>query len=142
MLPNFKDFISAYFKEEDMKDKVKSMIEGQGFVLFFKKDDDIYGSTEDGRMVFASLKTPDKDLPKGWEKEASFTAFNLSKTLRKENPETIFSYKDLPKIKVLDNEAATKELLKQGKSIKGDVNSIKTNIRLLPSNLMQVKEKD
>ena len=83
-------------------------------IFFFEKDGDIYGGTENDRVVFANMKNP-TDMPKGWKEEASFGAINLSKMLKdepdgEEEQHSLFMYKDLKNIHVLDQNEARKKL--------------------------------
>jgi hypothetical protein len=106
--------------EEDLKDKIHSLVEGPSFVFFFKKGDIVYGAPEESRVTFARMKTDDKDMPEGWEEEATFMAINLTKVVRNDpGAQTVFSYKDIKKIKVLDKKQAYKKLLKQSKETGG-----------------------
>lgn len=110
----------VYCAEEDLKDKIHSLVEGPSFVFFFKKGDIVYGAPEESRVTFARMKTDDKDMPEGWEEEATFMAINLTKVVRNDpGAQTVFSYKDIKKIKVLDKKQAYKKLLKQSKETGG-----------------------
>lgn len=112
----------CYLAEEDLKNKVRSLVEGPSFVLFFKKGPDIYGAPEESRVTFARIKTKDEDMPEGWEKEATFVAINLSKVVRGEgDPQSVFGEKDIKSIKVIDKEKAYNELLKISKDSGGGV---------------------
>lgn len=109
-MSSFKNWL---FEEEDVESKIESMIDSEGFILFFKKDDECFGVNEDGRVVFAKMKSPDDDLPSGWEDEASFSAQNLNKKIKGEPGTThLFKKSDLKKIKVMDRKEMSKELKK------------------------------
>ena len=112
----------SYLAEEDLENKVRSLIEGPNFVLFFKKGKDIYGAPEESRVTFARMKTDDEDMPDGWEDEATFMAVNLTKVVRNEGGHhSVFSNKDIKSIKVMDKEKVYKELLKEAKGSGGGV---------------------
>ena len=81
-------------------------------LLFFKFHDEIFGCGEDGRIVFARIKNPDKD-DKEWGKEASFSALNLNKAINGENISSIFGKKDLKQMKIIDREDAVMVLCKK-----------------------------
>ena len=91
---NFKYFIN----EEDSED--------ENMVFFFKKDNEIYGAPEESRIIFARMKHPDKDdKSKNWDKDATFVAVDLKSKER----QSVFGYKDLNKIKIIDREEAIKK---------------------------------
>lgn len=86
---------------DDMsKDHIKSIIEGGGFIFFFEKGNELFAASESSRVAFATMKHPDKDIPKAWPKEATFTALNLDRALDGTPIKSVFNYKDLDKIHV------------------------------------------
>jgi hypothetical protein len=89
---------------EEESSKLKHFLDSQGLVLFFKKDKDYFGAGEDSRVVFARLKNPDEETPKGWEDEATFTATNLGKMVKGHPSTHVFDKDDIKKIKVVDKE--------------------------------------
>lgn len=101
-----------FFAEAKNNSKINALFDGHGFILFFKKGKDVYGSGEDSRVIFAKMKNPDDDLPSNWEEEASFSAYDLKKLLKGESNYHVFSKKDLKKIKVIDREKAVEILNK------------------------------
>ena len=105
-------FKKWFFEEEDTDSKVSSLLDSEGFILFFKKDNEFFGATEDGRVVFAKMKNPDDDLPSGWGDEASFSAENLNKKIKGEPGTHLFKKTDLKKIKIINREEISKELKK------------------------------
>jgi len=106
-------FKTWLFEEEELDGKINSLLDSEGFILFFKKDDDFFGVSEDGRIVFAKMKNPeDEDLPSGWEDEASFSAQNLTKKMKGEPATHLFKKEDLNSIKVMDREKMFAELKK------------------------------
>lgn len=111
----FRDLIDLWDEQVEKYQKerqIRNLVDGQGMLLFFKCNGDIFGAGEDGRVVFARIKNPDKE-DKEWGEEASFSALNLTKTVAGERSSSIFGKKDLDKIKVIDSEAAVKELCKK-----------------------------
>lgn len=103
--------------EQDLENKVRSLVDGSEFVLFFKKDDNVFGSSEENRVTFARLKNPEgADTASGWKEEATFMAINLSNVVKGEPTQSVFAKKDLKKIEVLDRDDAFTILLKQAKS--------------------------
>jgi len=103
----------AHLLKEADEDKLNALFDGLGIILFFEKDKEIFGSGEDGRVVFAKLKNPDDDLPSGWEDEASFSAHNLSKIAKGETAQHVFNKESLKDIQVLDKEEAVDQLRKE-----------------------------
>lgn len=109
---NFRELLDTWDNNES-KLKAKVLLEDNGLVFFFKKDKNLYGATENNRLIFARMKNPDKE-DKEWAKEASFTALDLE---NKELSKNIFTKKDLEKIEIIDQESAEKQLQKKGKNI-------------------------
>ena len=126
--------MDQYSLKEEESDNIGSLLDGQGLILFFKNNDDIFGCGEDGRMVFARMKNPDEDSPEEWADEANFIAQNLSKMIRGEPSQGVFCKNDLKKIKVMDRDDVVDELRKtaneSGKHF-GAIQVIKIN-RMLP----------
>lgn len=109
---NFRELLDLWDNAKDKFNK-KCLLEDNDLAFFFKKDNILYGATENSRLIFAKMKNPDSDEKK-WSKDATFSAYNLEE----EKPnEIVFSLKDLNKIKVLDQEKAEKELDKKGKKM-------------------------
>ncbi len=96
----------------DLADKIEALIEGKGFILFFEKDGEVFGTGEEGRITFARMKNPDEESPKTWDKDAGFSATNLEKEVRGESSTYIIRKEDLKKIKVLDKDEVFKKLQK------------------------------
>ncbi len=111
---NFKEWFQI---EENAEERIKSLIDGEGYILFFKKDGNIFGADEDSRVVFAKIKNPDEEMPTNWEEEANFSAHNMNKMLRGEPGEHVFSKKDLKEMEVVDRETVLKDLKKDAKGL-------------------------
>lgn len=101
---------------EEIRDRIRILLDGQNLILFFKKDGDIYGAPEESRIVFSKLKQPDDETTKDWVKEAHFIAINLSKAVHGERTQNMFDQKDLKKIHVIDKEEAEEALVKKAKN--------------------------
>lgn len=113
--PNFSDFRPLLDLWDNIKDKFnkKCLMEDNQLVFYFKKDNVLYGASENGRLTFARMKNPEAE-DKKWSKDATFSAYNLEE---KEPNEVVFGSKDLKNIKVIDQEKAEKELEKKGKKM-------------------------
>lgn len=105
------------FESEDLKLKIDSLLDSEGFILFFKKGDDYFAAPEDSRVMFAKIKNPDDDLPNGWEEEASFSADNLTKKIKGEPATSLFKKSDLKEIKIMNRDEMFKCLQKVAKSL-------------------------
>ena len=129
---NFREFLIS-----ETENRIEMLIDKLGLLLFFEKDQNIFGTNEDGRVVFAKIKNPDKDLPSGWDDEATFSAYNLNKLLNGENPHHIFDKKSIKGIQVLSREDVIKKLKKKS----GKVDNLPT---INPLNIRSIfgKEKD
>ena len=125
---------------EGVSDNIKMLIDGQQFIMFFKKDGDIYGAPEESRLIFAKMKKPDEDVTPEWMKEASFIAVNLGRAVLGNITRHMFGKKDLKSIDVLDKEEAEKELLNKLKN--DDKDKGKNNpLRALFSKMIHVRPK-
>ena len=116
-MTNTTGFRNWFKTTESSTEKVESLIDKGGYILFFKKEGSIFAVNEDGRIAFAKMKNPDDEMPKGWEEEASFTADNMSKAIRGEPSQHILYNKDLNEIKVMEREEVVKELKKEAKGL-------------------------
>lgn len=105
--------MDEFFLKEEEKLNIQHLLDNQGMIFFFKKDDDYFGAGEDSRVIFARIKHPDKETPSGWADEASFTADNLTKMMQGDPCQRVFNKKDLKKIKILDKD----EILDQLKDV-------------------------
>ncbi len=108
---NYTDLWVNYTINEN-KEKLKSILKEKGLIFFFKKDDDIFGGPEESRLMFANLKNPDENTPKGWETEISFLANNLSQFLKLGDhlPSKMFYNRDIKNIRIIPIEDIEKEL--------------------------------
>lgn len=99
------------YLENSNKSKLKDIIKSDAFIMYFKFDKEIFGADEDSRVVFAKLKSPDEDVTKAWESEASFMGSNLSSYEKTGHlAKRIFFFKDMKNIKIITKEKVLKEL--------------------------------
>lgn len=137
---DIKHFMTIWLEDDDAN-QIKTLLDGQDFVMFFKKDKYVYGASEDGRLVFAKMKHPDEEVNKDWLKEATFMAVNLTKALDGDKVHSIFTKADLKKIKVIDREVAEKTLISQiGKTVKANEIPPKKHDDM-PVGTIQIKDK-
>lgn len=132
-LSDFRDLMDLWDEAADQmaQDQIKTMLEDGDLVLFFKKDDSLYGAQEGARVVFATMKHPDEDTPKNWAKDANFVALDLSKAVEGLLVKRMFGYKDINKIDVLEKEDVYKELVKKSEKVGNKVGLAKV-IKELP----------
>jgi len=138
----FRDLMTMwdeYLIKEDSDSKINALLDGGEFILFFIKDKDIYGADENSRVVFAKLKNPDDDLPNGWQEEASFSAQNLSQTVKGSGSQHVFGVNDLNKIKIIDRDEAFDSLQKQISDKDFSIDNVTTN-KDQASNFIQTQE--
>jgi hypothetical protein len=119
------DVWDIYLLEQDNENAIKSIINDNELIMFFKKDDEYYGISEDGRIVFAKLKSSDDDVAKGWKDEASLTACNISKMISGEHSQSVFNYNDLKSIKVVDEKEVIEKLKNKATDSGKKINNIK-----------------
>ena len=105
---SFKEF----WEDNNLDSKIIALLDSDEYTLYFKKDGEIFGSTEDGRVTFAKIKHPDPELPFHWKDEANFSATNLSKAIHGEKSQHLFGKKDIGKIEIIDKEEALEKLKK------------------------------
>ena len=116
----FRMLMDHWDKYLESSKSLSEIIDENGLILFFTKDKEVYGAPEESRLIFAKLKTDKEDDPMqpGFRAEARFPAVNLRK-LKSDNEEdskeSVFSIKDLKKIKVIDREEAIKLIEKKKK---------------------------
>ena len=122
-------------KKELVKNQVKTLLASEDFVMYFKKNGDVYACGEESRLTFARIKNPeDSD---GWLENANFLAVNLTKGL-KDKVQNIFSDKDINKIKIISEDEAEKILISQAK---GKVTDAKVEDRDEEPGTIQLKDK-
>ncbi len=108
---------SSFRELMDKWDNSSNIFIENDLCLFFKKDGSFYGTAESGRITFARMKNPESKEDKDWQKEATFTAYDLEKTDEKNKSISVFNTKDIKKLKVLSKEEIEKQLEKKGKKI-------------------------
>lgn len=150
--PGFSSFreLMTIWDEAVDRQSIQDMIEGNDFVLFFKRGDDIFASPEEGRLTFAKMKSPDEDMPEKWLEDATFAAINLNRALAGDKVKSIFSKNDLNKIKIIERDEAIKDLVKiadkmSDKNIKKDLSDEEEDYPEDPANsptMNKVKERD
>ena len=105
--PAFSDFRRLMdkwdtFKEnEDKEDKLRSLINSNELIMFFKKGDSMFGCPENGRIAFARMKSED-------DVEANFIALNLSSD---EPARHVIQSKDLDNLKIVDIDKVIKKIV-------------------------------
>lgn len=98
--------------EEENISRIDALLDDNEYVLYFFKDKQLFAGGEDSRLTFAKMKNPDDDLPKDWEKEATFSADNLEKLVLGEPGKHVFSSRDLKKMKIIDRDEVVQQLTK------------------------------
>jgi hypothetical protein len=96
--------------KKSKNDDVKKLLDGKGYILFFKKGDDVFGAPEESRILFSKLKNPDDDDIDWGENDSMFPAMNLLKALQGDSQEDMFSQDDVPDIQVIDRDEAEDHL--------------------------------
>ena len=118
---SFRNFMDICLKEN----KIDELIKSQDLIFFFKKGKNIYGGTEENRVMFARMKNKsDKDAPLSLDEKPTFSAINI-KRLIDSTPglthvnakdgstwklEKTFSEEDIKKIKIIDLEKIKEKL--------------------------------
>lgn len=117
----FRDLMTLWDRQQllseidDLKNRIRNIIGSGQFIMFVKKktDDDVFGTDEDGRIMFSKMKNPgaEEELPDGWEKEGNFSCTNLSQLVNGNVSKTIFGHKDMPELEIIENPDDLIELL-------------------------------
>jgi len=110
---DYKEIQEAWDKFVFLENKIKDLIDKHDLMLFFKKDGEIYGTNEEGRLAYATMM--DKKEDKNIKKELRFSAYNLTQSITDEPKQYVFTFQDLKKIKknIISQEKAEEELSKQ-----------------------------
>jgi hypothetical protein len=117
------------------ENEIDELIKSQDLIFFFEKDKNIYGGTEENRVMFARMKNKsDKDAPLSLDEKPTFSAINIKRLI--DSPpkffnatmkqiglthvnakdgstwklEKTFSEKDIKKIKIIDLEEIKEKL--------------------------------
>lgn len=103
--------------QENKKKQLDELFDKHDLTLFFKKDKQIYGCPEEGRVIFAKLKAGDNlsAMMIGKKEDVKFLAYNLSKAMygnEDEAIQTLLGKPDLKSIKVISREKAIEKLAK------------------------------
>jgi hypothetical protein len=93
-------------------EKIDKIADDENLCFYFSLDDCVFGSTEEGRLMFARMKHPEKEDGDKWVKEADFAGLNLEKAVGGEKSQRLFTHKDLKKIKVMSKEDAFERIKK------------------------------
>lgn len=114
----FRELMDTWDHFIESNKSLSELADENQLILFFTKDGEIYGAPEESRLIFAKLKTDKEDDPMqpGFREEARFPAINLKKLKsgnEEDSKQSVFSIKDLPKIKVIDREKAIKKAEKK-----------------------------
>lgn len=113
--PAFSNFRETLEKWDHycLKENIEDFLDKNQMIFFFKRGDDVFGTPEDGRLIFAKLKSDEDD---SFRDEAQFMAMNLLKSLSGDPVQSMFGHKDLDTIKVCDREDAVKLVMSPPKT--------------------------
>ena len=114
--PCFRSFIDM--RDKCLKEsKIDELIKSQDLIFFFKKGKNIYGGTEENRVMFARMKDKsDKGPPLSLDEKPTFSAINIKKLIDSipglpninaddgsaSKLEKTFSEKDVDKMTIID----------------------------------------
>ena len=127
----FFEFVEAIILE---KDDAESFIDNHDLNTFFKFKNEVYGCTEESRVVLARMKNPSEDNTAEWRKEASFSAINFKTEVNK-----VFTHKELKSVKIIPKEEAVKGF--KTKSGDGDIEIRLAKDDDIPANMDNIEEK-
>jgi hypothetical protein len=115
----FRELMDCWDKHcffEQQEKSINDLMDRHGMILFFKKDNDLFGSPEDSRLIFAKLKNDEEDDPMqpGFKDEAKFLGINILKAMfgsSEDSVENLFGNNDIPHIHVCDREDVIKTIM-------------------------------
>lgn len=89
---------------EQKNTKLRLIIDNSDMLFFFRYKGNVYGTGENGRVIFAKMKDKqDDDNTKSWRKEASFTATNVCELAAGREVQNVFGDKECDQIDVIHN---------------------------------------
>ena len=124
------DIWDSVLEEEARDNAIHTLLDGQGLIVFFRKGEDLFGAPEESRVTFARLKNPEGD-DDGFTQDANFLAVNLLDALMGKKTQTIFTHKDLPKIKIVSRDKCGQLLLDKAKKMK----DVEPNVVMRPGDI-------
>jgi len=127
MIDSWKSWKIKLDEDEDRKNKVSTILNGDDFIMFFKCDDKIFGAPEASRLTFATLMNPEEDDEMGI-KDMNFSAMDLIDLIQGKSSERVFSHKDTPRIKIIGKVDALKELIKEKPAKEIDLGTKQKNV--------------
>lgn len=131
-----------YIENVEKAATIKTLIDQNELVMFFRYNSDFFGAPEESRVVFARMKNPSSDNPLAWRKEAGFTALNLSKLIKEgEKKEQMFEFKDLKSIKIVEKDDIVAKLEKGPVKYNTPTVDIEPDDKEIPANMGGIDEK-
>jgi hypothetical protein len=117
---NLLDLWEANCEIEGEIEKINGLFDKHGMIIFFKKDDDLYGAPESSRLVFAKLRSKDADNPIsiGLQDQIRVPAINLIKAMfgdEPENSQVALTADDLENMEVCDRDEIINALMARKK---------------------------
>ena len=106
---SFRELLDKWDENIEKDKKLEKMADDDNISFFFTLDDNVYGGTEDSRLAFARMKSPEEE-DESWVKDATFIGINLEKLEQGHKEQKIFSKSDLKKIKPISKENAFRDL--------------------------------
>jgi len=105
---SFRELLDIW-DENVEKDELEKLADEENISFFFTFDGEPYGGTEDTRLAFARMKSPeDEDI--AWAKQSTFVGVNIKKLSKNHKEQKIFSQSNLEKIKPISREDAFKDM--------------------------------
>lgn len=113
-MPDF----SSFRELMDKWDASARLFEENDLCMFFKRDGVVYGVTENGRITYATIKSPESKKDASMTKDASLVFYNLEEKGEGDKPvRIVVDSESLDDFKPIDQSAAEKILKKKGKEM-------------------------
>jgi hypothetical protein len=106
---SFRELLDKWDENIEKEKELDKITDEDDISFFFTLNDEVYGGTEDSRLAFARMKSPEEE-DKAWAKESTFIGINLKKLVNGNKEQKIFSQSDLKKIKPISKKDAFKNI--------------------------------
>lgn len=110
----------AFSKFRELMDKWDAsmhLFQENDLCMFFKRDGVVYGVTENGRIMYASIKNPESKKDAERLKDSSMVFYNLEKKDGDKPSMIVVGSDSIDEFKPIDQETAEKILEKKGKEM-------------------------
>jgi hypothetical protein len=98
------------YQSNDMSNQVRTVLDSEQFAMFFVWNDDIYGTGDSGRVIYANMIKPNDDILN----HKYFFATNLSGLFHGKTYQRVFDTKTAKDIQVVTKDYVFKKIMHGG----------------------------